>query len=410
MAEHDFQYGESLHKVSIETPNGVVEIAAASYAGIPFFVEETEHSGGRIVVTTSLPFSDNHVNFDLGKKVRPITCKVYVLGVDCESKREILEEALNKEGVFEFIHPNYGRFNARCVDFGFNHKKDELEYITGEITVVPEQDPKKQARSVEDLRGTVIAKADASLDSSKSSFAENFSIMSSAKSVVDAVAHATTDMLDMIESARSSMRDVSAFVQTISQIRENVQLIMATPADFAARIQNLLTLTSETLEVDGSNEYVNESLVVMSSVMEKKPTTSSPIVDEQIAALDRLVLMTSASMAVSSVMNSKFASADEAHEMQSALTAVFEDAANYVESVDDYATLLDLQATALKYLREEMMKLAVIVVLPMNGTRDILSVCFDCYGSLDRVDEILDRNGVGDPLVMARENLKVLSK
>ena len=39
MAEHDFQYGESLHKVSIETPNGVVEIAAASYAGIPFFVE-----------------------------------------------------------------------------------------------------------------------------------------------------------------------------------------------------------------------------------------------------------------------------------------------------------------------------------------------------------------------------------
>ena len=398
MAEHDFQYGESLHKVSIETPNGVVEIAAASYAGIPFFVEETEHSGGRIVVTTSLPFSNNHVNFDLGKKVRPFTCKVYVLGVDCESKREILEEALNKEGVFEFVHPNYGRFNARCVDFGFNHKKDELEYITGEISVVPEQDPKKQARSVEDLRGAVIAKADASLDSSKSSFAENFSIMSSAKSVVDAVAHATTDTLDMIESARSSMRDVSAFVQTISQIRENVQLIMATPADFAARIQNLLTLTSETIEVDGSNESVNE------------PTTSSPIVDEQIAALDRLVLMTSASMAVSSVMNSKFASADEAHEMQSALTAVFEDAANYVESVDDYATLLDLQATALKYLREEMMKLAVIVVLPMNGTRDILSVCFDCYGSLDRVDEILDRNGVGDPLVMARENLKVLSK
>ena len=52
----------------------------------------------------------------------------------------------------------------------------------------------------------------------------------------------------------------------------------------------------------------------------------------------------------------------------------------------------------------------MIVELPLNGTRDILSVCFDCYGSLDRVDEILERNDVGDPLVMTRESLRVLSK
>ena len=71
---------------------------------------------------------------------------------------------------------------------------------------------------------------------------------------------------------------------------------------------------------------------------------------------------------------------------------------------------MDLQATALKYLRDEMSKLAVVVELPLNGTRDILSVCFDCYGNLDRVDEILERNDVGDPLVMTRESLRVLSK
>ena len=40
MAEHDFSYAESLSKVEISTPQGVVECVGGSYAGIPFFIEE----------------------------------------------------------------------------------------------------------------------------------------------------------------------------------------------------------------------------------------------------------------------------------------------------------------------------------------------------------------------------------
>ena len=410
MAEHSFAYANSLYKVQIDTPQGVVECVGASYAGIPFFVEESASSGGREVVTKPLPFSDSHVNEDLGKKVLSISCNIYLTGVDCESKRESLEDAFNKEGAFELVHPHYGKFNARCTAYSLSFKKTEQEFIAGEVTFVPEQDVKKQARSVEDLRGVTMAKANASLDSSKASFSEKFSILKKAKSVVDAVADAAVKMLDNIENARNSIRSVAEFVNAISQIRENIQLILMTPGDFANRIQNLLTLTEETVADDGWNNYVNESLVMMSSVMRDRQDSANIAADELSSELARLSLMSSAAMAARSVMNSKFASADEALEMQDSLTAVFDAAAGFVEDADDYATLMDLQAAALKYLRDEMTKLAVIVVLPMNGTRDILSVCFDCYGNLDRVDEILDRNGVGDPLVMTRESLRVLSK
>lgn len=410
MAEHELAYANSLHKVQIDTPQGVVECVAASYGGVPFFVEESASSGGREIVTKPLPFSNSHVNEDLGKKVLSISCNIYLTGVDCESKRESLEEAFNKEGAFELVHPHYGKFNARCTAYSLSFKKNEQEFISGEVTFVPEQDVKKQARSVEDLRGVVLAKVNAALDSSKSDFTESFDILGEAKSVVDAVADFTSAMLDEIEEARSSIRDVSQFVNTISQIRENVQLALMTPGDFVNRIQNLLTLTAETVAVNDSNGYVNESLTMMNSVMWRERSSSSPAADELTAELDRLVLMTSASMASRSVISSKFASADEAIEMQNSLSAVFEEALNFVNNVDDYATLMDLQATALKYLRDEMTKLAVIVELPLNGTRDILSVCFDCYGNLDRVDEILERNGIGDPLVMTRESLRVLSK
>ena len=410
MAEHEFLYANSLHKVQIETPQGVVECVAASYAGVPFFVEETSSSGGREVVTKPLPFSDSHVNEDLGKKVLGITCSIYLTGADCETKREQLEEVLNKEGAFEFIHPHYGRMDARCTAYTLSFKKTEQEFIAGELTFVPEKDVKKQAKSVEDLRGVTMAKSDAALDSSKSKFSEKFSILGKAKSVVDAVADATTKMLDDIEAARGSLRKVSAFVNTISQIRENIQLILMTPGDFANRIQNLLTMVDETASDDGDNGYVNESLVMMSTVLAKKRVGANLAADDLSAEMDRLALMSSASMAVRSVMRSKFTSADEALEMQDDVTAGFDAACESVDDADDYMTLMDLQAAALKYLRDEMTKLAVIVELPLNGTRDILSVCYDCYGNLDRVDEVLERNEVGDPLVMNRDRLRVLSK
>ena len=61
MAEHEFEYASSLYKVQIDTPQGVVECVAASYAGVPFFVEETASTGGREIVSKPLPFSGSQI-------------------------------------------------------------------------------------------------------------------------------------------------------------------------------------------------------------------------------------------------------------------------------------------------------------------------------------------------------------
>lgn len=410
MAEWRNEYADSLQKVTINTVNGYVECVAASYDGVPFFFEETETSGGREVVTTALPFSDKHVNQDLGKKVKGFSLSIYLVGKDCELDRERLEEAFNREGAFEFVHPYYGKFNARCTEYKFKYISNVYEYAEGEATFVPEEDPKKSARSVVDLRGTVIAKAEQNLDSAKGNFAENFSFTDKAKSVVDSVSSQVSSLMDSIESARQSMRGVSEFVQTVSKIRENIQLVLNTPTDFAARIQDLLTLTKETVSPDGGfNNYVNESLAVMSSRSEDSESSGSTA-SGLIAEIDRLVVMSAASMAVQSVVNSSFVSADEAREMHDNVATVFEAAASSMESVDDYANLADLEANALKYLRDEMSKLAEVVELPLSASRNVLSICFDCYGNLDKLDDVIERNDIGDPLLVTRESLKVLSK
>lgn len=406
----NYEYADSLQKVVVNTPSGEVECVAASYNGVPFFVKVAKSSGGREIITSVLPFSDKHVNEDGGKKVRSFSCMIYLVGVNCDVDREKLEEEFNKEGYFELVHPYYGKFNARCPAYEFEYNSDVQEYVTGEVTFVQESDPKLSARSVEDLRGVSIEKSASVLSSAKSNFVENFSIAGKAKSIVDTVVGYTNQALDMIENARSSLRNVAEFVNEISKIRENIELILNAPADFASRLQDLLTMVKETFSTDdAANNYVNESLAIMSDTISARASSSDLVAGEMTGYIDQLIIASSAAMVARSVVDCSFKSADEAGEMQTSVSESFRDAAESAASIEDYANIMDLQATALKYLRDEMSKLAVVVEMPLAGSRDILSVCFDCYGDLDRIDDILERNQIGDPFIVNR-SIKVLSK
>lgn len=406
----NYEYADTLQKVVVNTPAGEVECVAASYNGVPFFVKVAKSSGGREIITSVLPFSDKHVNEDSGKKVRSFSCTIYLVGVNCDVDREKLEEEFDKEGYFELVHPYYGKFNARCPAYEFEYDSDIQEYVTGEVTFVQESEPKQSARSVEDLRGVSIEKSASVLTSAKSNFVENFSIASKAKSIVDTVVGYTNQALDIIENARSSLRNVAEFVNEISKIRENIEIILNAPADFASILQDLLTMVKETFSTeDAANNYVNESLTIMSDTISARAGSSDLVAGEMTGYIDQLVVASAASMVARSVVDCSFKSADEAGELQTRVSESFRVAAESATSIEDYANIMDLQATSLKYLRDEMSKLAVVVELPLAGSRDILSVCFDCYGDLDRIDDILERNQIGDPLIVNR-SIKVLSK
>lgn len=408
MAVSDMRYADSLYRVSVETPEGTVELVGASYAGIPFFVESADVSGGRSVVSKPLPFSDAHVNEDTGKKVREFPFSFYLLGADVEIQRERLEEAFEREGAFELVHPYYGKFLARCSSYGISHSRDASEYVTGSATFVPESSVKNAARAVEDLRGVAIEKSEATLSAAEARFAGVFSIAGKAKGVVDSVVDFTETLLSDIDACRASLRSVSAFVNEISEIRENCQLALMSPSDFAARIRNLLTMTSETAKPSDYNGYVNESLAVMAGF--RSADSADVSADELSLEAERLALVCAAAMAVRSVVECEFASVEEAREMQDAVYGAFEAAAERLMDSEGYTELLDMEAAALKYLRNTMSRLASVVSLPLSANRDILSVCFDCYGNLSRISDIIDRNGIFDPMFITRKSLRVLSK
>ena len=401
-------YLDTLQKVTIDTVDGPVKCVGCSYNGVSFFVEESESSGGRNIATTSLPFTNLHVNEDLGGRVKQFSLRIYIVGDDAEAKRSELEAAFDAEGAFELVHMYYGKFQARCTSYSFSHNSSELAYITGDVSFVPEKDPKAIERSSADTRGMAAAKADGSLSRAAALFKAAFSIAGKAASVVQATVDATNDVLDAIESARNSMRSVEMFVMNLSQIRDNIGLIMKTPGDFANRLQNLLTMTRETFDDDEDwNTYTNESLTMMSRVeVEDGETTTSALR----SMVQRLALMSSASMAVKCVLESSYDNSLQVYETEEALNAAFEAAMARVNSVDDYTDLADMLAIALKFLRDVKSGLAVVVEKPLNDISNVLTVAFDTYGNLDRVEDIIDRNEISDPSAIDRRFVKVLSK
>lgn len=401
-------YVDTLQKVSIETVEGTVECVGCSYNGVSFFVEESESSGGRNISTTSLPFTNSHVNEDLGGRVKQFSLRIYIVGDDAEAKRSELEEAFDAEGAFELVHMYYGKFQARCVSYSFSHSSSELAYITGDVSFVPEKDPKAIPRATDDTRGMASAKVDGSLDVASALFKEAFDLAGKAANVVNSVVDATNDALNMIEDARNSMRSVEMFVMNLSQIRDNLGAIMKTPGDFVNRIQNLVTMTEETFDGDEDwNTYTNESLVLMSNIEVDDDATTTLAMRSMV---QRLVLMSAAGMAVKSVLGSKYENSLQVHETEEAMNAAFEAAMARVNSVDDYTNLADLLAISLKYLRDVKSNLAVVVEKPLNDISNVLTVAFDTYGTLDRVEDIIDRNEISDPFAINRQFVKVLSK
>lgn len=401
-------YIDTLQKVTIDTVNGPVKCVGCSYGGVSFFVKEDEYTGGRNISTTAIPYSNKHVNQDHGGVAKRYNFTLYIVGEDAEAKRSELQEAFEKEGPAELIHMYCGRFKARCTNFGFSHISEELSYINGTASFVPEDDPKKISRAVEDARGVAEQKASESLSKVKAAFQKAFDIAGKASSVVNAIQDEINSVLEKIETVRNGMREVAKFVLAISQIRDDIMTILKFPGEFVDRIQDLLTMTKETFAVnDGHNSYVNEALTMMDSTdIDDGSTTTSFMV----AQIQKMVLVSSAAMVVKSVIDSEFENAEQVREMQTQINATFETAMAKVLDVDDYMSLSDMLAVSVDFLNKEKSDLAIIVEKPLNDIDNILTSCFDCYGSLDRVEDIIDRNEIFDPSAINRKNLKVLSK
>ena len=396
MAEEDI-YIQTLEKVSVTIDGETFDIVAASYRGVPFFVDNYQQSGlARIVATKKIPFSDRFVHEDLGGDVPKNSMNIYLVGDDCDEQLQKLKEACRKEGAGEFVHPWLGKFKARISQLSISASKNELGLVKGSITVEQEDEIPNRSVSVS-LKLKTKVDSDKFKKDSKSKFTDRFSALKKVKKKLDEAVEESEAALDSISDGRKSLQEVNEFVNEIGKLKANTQVILQSPGDFAARIDNLISATAAIFgyDVDKRSE-VDEYL----SLMSLKGVG-------EVAGLHRKL---SAASCVSSLVDAEFSSVDDAAAYQDKVSAAFDGMLNDTDDVDDYMALSSLLATALQYLQDYMANLAVVIEKDVKATCNILTFAFDTYNGIDRIDEIMKRNGMSQGLFVTPGKVKVLSK
>jgi len=395
MAEDN--YIQNLEKVSVTIDGETFDIVAASFRGVPFFVENYNESGlGRTIATKKIPFSNRRVYEDLGANVPVHSLNIYLIGDDCDVQKEQLKKACGISGFAEFVHPWLGKFNARISQLNFTGNQKELGFVKGSITV--EQEDSTPNKSVsQSSRFKTKVNSENFRNVSKAKFTDKFETLKKAKAVFDSAVATSEAALDTISESRKTLNEINEFVNEIGKMKANIEVILQSPADFANRISNLLTTTASIFgyDVDKKDE-VNEFISIMGFGN-----------DDEIGRLTRNI---AASCLVDSLVDASFASIDEAADFQNMVSDAFENLLNNTDDVDDFMNFNNLQSTALDYLRESMANMAVVVEKYVQSTCNILTFAFDTYNGLERVDEIMKRNRFSQGLFITPGNVKVLSK
>lgn len=401
-------YIDTLQKVTIPVRGEPVECIAGSFKGVPFFFESTEFSGGgRNVQTNSIPFSNDHVNEDTGINVPKYSFNIYFVGEDAEDQKNDFLRVCNEDGPGELVHPYFGVFKARVnapINLSYG---DYQEYISGSVTFVPENDFELK-NSVVSLSGLVKKKAVALRNTSLDKASKNLKTANKGKSVLSKAVEMSYKAVDAVYSSRKAIQKASEFVKQVGRIKSNLQTILLAPADFAARLQNLITMAGEILGIDvDPKDNVTNGIALMAFALSDGVFDMYSLANR--AALTSLVRMTGASMVAENLVDCEFSNSGEAERFQDDVASAFDQMLSDTDDPDLYQQAQALESASLKYLRDQLSRIPYEVEVSLPETNNLLSLVYGVYGNLDEFDSVLERNGYRDPLfVKPSDKLLVL--
>lgn len=395
---------DNLERVEIIVDGVKVSVVGGSFKGVPFFVKEYERqNGGRNIVSKPVPFSSNFVNQDLGGKIPSFSIPAYLVGNECKEARDNLLDVCNEEGAGELVHPFFGKFRAECISIDVSGSMDGVNYCTLGLEFRPVS--AAEGRPVHtNLAGVTKRAAVDFQNSSVDKFATVFSIVGKGKNIVDNAVKATENAMNAVLATREVLATANDFVSEIGKIKANAAVIMMAPADFGARLMNLVTATKEMFGVESSGNDVDEYLAMLNALRDER---SGENPSGRISSLMKCLV---ASMVASSLVDAKFVSVDEAAAMQDRITETFEWLLDSVDDVDDYMAISNLQSSSLGYLRSAMEDIAIVLEKDVNYSNNALQLVYDVYGSVDRLEDVLERNSLVQGLFVLPGKLKVLSK
>lgn len=221
----------------------------ASFRGVTFFVEASDISAGRRVVTHQYPQRDEPFSEDLGRAARVYIVSAFVLGDDCIEQAQALRDAIEKPGPGTLIHPEFGELQVIAQPGGsmsFDQSRRRvrfyISFVEAGLNAFPEAGQATQTASRE--------AADGLLESAINDFAETIQLDAVEDFVKDALNGDLLDSLGIISN--SEIASVLGFADRVSDLASSaIGLVSGSPRAFATRLMGAMGLSGLATTVAG---------------------------------------------------------------------------------------------------------------------------------------------------------------
>jgi prophage DNA circulation protein len=396
------------------------KISPASYRGIPFVVSSDKGEFGRKTVRHDFVGTDDAYIEDLGKASREFSVDAQIVGADYMARRDALIAACETEGPGLLVHPWYGRISVilqgRAI---ISHQSDEggcctisMAFIKSLLTPKPEP--------VIDAFSSTVAASGAALASANTKFSKGFSVSGQIAHVIDAADEKVVSAINFIRSIKRQARKVGDFERKIDRLLADVSTLLFMSADLADSFFEVLSFDFGSGGI--ADTYRSAATLVDFRELQKLftfgdsdsiPDGTAPSIVREAAnqeEIRKLVQTAAAIVAARITVDLDFTSYNDAIRVRD---IVIDKLDSIMEDTDDdelFASIITLKAQVVSGIAARAMNLSRVLSHTPQQTIPSLVLAQSLYGSIEREQDIVDRNKIHDPAFIPGEvEMEVLS-
>lgn len=388
------------------------EMFEPSFRGVKFNVSQSEGEIGRRNVINEYPDRDDAESYDLGRKARSFTLTCFIVGNDYVDRRKALEEAFEKPGAGELVHPWRGPMNVTITSCRPSESIDQLSRQSWSVTFT--QTANKSQPSVRpDTVAIVDAASDKAIAATENDFANEFSIDAMPEFVEsDSVAQITAVLDNTLAIARGMLPDMTimpAFISNAAGILSKVTELMRLPTGLASQ------MTSQTAGILGLGSSplaafnALKNLFGFSNTPSSRTTPSRIQLDNNRIAVANITRRAAVIEAARSSASIEYESQNQAIAVRETLVTAIE-AEQLTASDEVFNALAELKTAVVNDIGVRAADLASVIPYTPKATLPAIVIAYSLYGDANRDTDIINRNRVAHPgFIVGGKSLEVLT-
>lgn len=389
----------------------------ASFRGVPFFVESSKKALGRRAVVHEFPNRETPYTQDMGRVATAWTLDGHVLGTDYDVEKRKLEEAFNKYGPGELIHPYDGLQNVQIgnVEFTESTKEGAILYFSATIYEAGSLDFPK---SVDDKAAILAEASDQAIADAKADFDDNFSITGLPGFAVDSARAKIAAAQKMYDESNKGLRDIADAGAELAYSTRNLVAetndLLKSPSQLSQKLLDSFNLLKSTFSnVNFQTDALTAFFTFGASDVGGDTTGMTPVRAKEAANKDifnnfmRRVAAASASV---TAQQGEYDSFQEAEEIRDQITEVIEEQIRTGEDTEVYQSLIDVKAALVSALPDEDADMPLLKQYTTEAVVSSLELAYDLYQDPRAEADIIARNKIQNPgFISSGKTLEVLS-